>query len=329
MNREQVNSILARFDGLRVLVIGDLMADVHVWGHAGRVSPEAPVLVVDVERETFVPGGAANVAHQLRAFGAEVVVAGSVGADDSGERLKQELAALGADVSAVVTTGDRPTTTKTRIVAGPQQIVRVDREQRGALPEGVASELVARARDALAGCDAVLFSDYIKGVLGRATVEALIAEARERGVVATANPKPVSARFYAGVDVAQFNRVEADQAHGGLHRLDTPPSEQTFHSAGARLRETLEVRNLLITRSAEGMTLFKEDGTYADVLPHRVEVYDAAGAGDSTIAGLTLALAAGATPEDAARVGNAAGGAVVRKVGVATATREEIAALFS
>jgi ADP-heptose synthase, bifunctional sugar kinase/adenylyltransferase len=328
MTRQQAETILARFYGLRVLVIGDLMADRHVWGNAGRVSPEAPVLVVDVERETFVPGGAANVAHQLQALGASVVVAGVVGADENGERLKQELAAFGCDVRAVVTAPDRPTTTKTRIVAGSQQIVRVDREHRAPLPDGVADALLAQAREALGGCAAVLFSDYVKGALGRGTVAALVADARRAGVVTTANPKPTSARFYKDVDVAQFNRSEADQAHGGLHRLDAPPSEETFHAAGARLREGLEVRNLLVTRSAEGMTLFKEDGSHTDVQPHRVEVFDGTGAGDSTIAGVTLALAAGATPEEAARIGNAAGGAVVRKVGVATATREEIAALF-
>lgn len=330
LSRAQAEAILARFLGKRVLVVGDLMVDEHVWGNAARVSPEAPVLVVEAQRQTFVPGGAANVANQLLAFGAYVMVAGVVGDDADGRRLRAELTTLGADTEAVVISDDRPTTVKTRIVAGTQQIVRVDREKRAPLPEDAARRLIEKGRDALAACDALLFSDYDKGVLGRATVRALIEAARAAGVPAiTANPKPASAHFYAGADVAQFNRVEADQALGGVHRLDAGASEETFHHAGARLREELQVGNLLVTRGAEGATLFTGDGGHVDVAPHRVDVYDVTGAGDSTLAGLTLALAAGAAPGDAAALGNASGGAVVRKVGVATATRDEVAALFA
>lgn len=332
MNRQRAETILGRFVGRRVLVVGDLMVDEHIWGHVARVSPEAPVLVVDAERHTFVPGGAANVAHQLQAFGAHVLVAGVVGEDAIGERLLHELRELGTDTQAIVASPDRPTTQKTRIVAGSQQVVRVDHERRAPLPDDVAERLIARSREALEACDALLFSDYDKGVLGRATVAALIAAARSSSarpdLIVTANPKPTSSRFYEDVDVAQFNKVEADQVLGGVHRFDTP-EEATFHAAGIRLREALRIRNLLVTRSAEGMTLFRADGGYTDIAPHRVEVFDGTGAGDSTISGLTLALAAGASVDEAAAIGNASGGAVVRKVGVATASRAEVAALFS
>ncbi len=325
MNRKQAESTLERFSGKRVLVVGDLMVDEYVWGHVSRVSPEAPVLVVDAESHTFVPGGAANVVHNLRALGAETVVAGVVGNDTVGERLLDELRLLGADTSAVVTADDRPTTQKTRIVAGAQQVVRVDRERRSPLPLEVATRLEARASELLTVCDALLFSDYDKGVLCQNTVQVLMQAARRSGAVTTANPKPASAAFYVDVDVAQLNKTEAEQA-SGAHLLRVP--EDTFHAVGARLRETIGVRNLLITRSAQGLTVFQSDGGFVDIAPHRVEVYDGTGAGDSTIAGLTLALAAGASVEDAAAIGNAAGGAVVRKVGVATATCAEIAALF-
>ena len=193
-------------------------------------------------------------------------------------------------------------------------------------PEAAAADLAERCLAALdSGCDALLFSDYIKGVLGRDLVQTLTGEARRRGVVVTANPKPASARFYADVEVAQFNRSEADEASRS-HAFDA--DDLTFHEAGKQLRAALGIRNLLVTRGAQGLTLFDAQGGYTDTPAHRVEVFDGTGAGDSTIAGLTLALAAGATLADAVEIGNAAGGAVVRKVGVVTATRDEIAALF-
>ncbi|GAB4467866.1 MAG: hypothetical protein OHK0029_40010 [Armatimonadaceae bacterium] len=326
ITRSRVEEILSAFSRLTVLVVGDLMLDEHIWGAATRVSPEAPVLVVEALNETFVPGGAANTANQLLALGARVVVCGVVGKDAAGDRLLENLGTMGAETSAVIRADDRPTTQKTRIVAGNQQIVRVDREKREPLSAGAVADLIAAATPVVAGCNAVLFSDYAKGVLTPKTIAALTETARQHQITVTANPKPPTIRYYADVDVAQLNRSEADQASQS-HQFDST-DEITFHDAGKRLRKTLGVRNLLVTRSGDGMTLFTEDEGYCDVPAHRVEVYDGTGAGDSTIAGLTLALAAGATLEEAVEIGNAAGGAVVRKVGVVAATREEITALF-
>lgn len=327
LTRSEADAILTRFSGLRVLVVGDLMADEYVRGSASRVSPEAPVLVLDALEESFVPGGAANVAAQLLTLGARVMVAGAVGADTVGDKLCESLGRMGADVSAVVRASDRPTTQKTRIVAGTQQIVRVDREKRGPLPADVARKLAYVSEQALSESDALLFSDYDKGVLAQTTVKHLAEAARQKGVVATANPKPASVRFYAGIDIAQLNRVEADAASRS-HNFDSS-DDATFHQAGTKLRAALAVRNLLVTRGAQGLTLFDESGNYTDMPAHRVEVFDGTGAGDSTIAGYTLALAAKAPLADAIAIGNASGGAVVRKAGVVTATREEIAALFA
>lgn len=326
LDRKRAEEILARFDSLKILVVGDLMLDEHIWGVATRVSPEAPVLVVEARNETFVPGGAANTANQIITLGAKVTVAGAIGKDAAGERLRKNLGTMGAETTAIVETGDRPTTLKTRIVAGNQQIVRVDREKRTPLPAKVAAELIAAATAEMEDCQALLLSDYDKGVLTRETIHALIDAARKRGLVVTANPKPPTIKHYADSDVAQLNRSEADQASRS-HNFDTRDAI-TFHDAGKRLRQALGVRNLLVTRSSDGLTIFTTDGGYKDVPPHRVEVYDGTGAGDSTIAGLTLALAAGATLEEAVEIGNATGGAVVRKFGVVTATREEIASLF-
>jgi rfaE bifunctional protein kinase chain/domain len=303
-----------------------LMVDEYIWGQATRVSPEAPVLVLEAKRETFVPGGAANVAKQIVDFGAKVVVAGAVGEDSTGGKLCENLGIMGADISAVVEAPDRPTTLKTRIVAGTQQLVRVDREKRGSLPHATAVKLIAACERALSDCDALLFSDYDKGVLSKETIHAITAAARRRGIPITANPKPPTIKHYGDIDVAQLNRVEADQASRS-HQFEGADTE-TFHEAGKRLRAVLGVRNLVVTRSADGLTVFHADGTYTDILPHRVEVFDGTGAGDSTIAGYTLALASGAALVDSIAIGNAAGGAVVRKVGVVTATREEIASLF-
>lgn len=326
LDRKRAEEILARFSALKILVVGDLMLDEHLWGVATRVSPEAPVLVVEARNETFVPGGAANTANQIVALGAKVTIAGAIGKDAAGERLRENLGTMGAETKGLVVTGDRPTTLKTRIVAGNQQIVRVDREKRTPLPAKASAELIAAATAEMDDCQALLLSDYDKGVLTRETIHVLIDAARKRNLVVTANPKPPTIRHYADCDVAQLNRSEADLASRS-HNFDSTDAI-TFHEAGKRLRQALAVRNLLVTRSSDGLTVFTADGGYKDVPPHRVEVYDGTGAGDSTIAGLTLALAAGATLEEAVEIGNAAGGAVVRKVGVVTATREEIASLF-
>ena len=330
MTRHDAEAILARFEGQRVLVVGDVMVDEYVWGNVSRVSPEAPVLVLDAARETFVPGGAANVAAQLTALGAKVTVAGAIGEDAAGTRLLESLQAAGSDTTGIVVADDRPTTRKTRIVAGTyqgtQQIVRVDREKRSPLPPTAAAELLQKTTQALGACDALLFSDYDKGVLSRETIRVLTQAARERNIPVTANPKPASLRSYEDVDIAQLNRAEADAASRS-HNFDSS-DDRTFHEAGIRLRKLLHIRNLLVTRGAHGLTVFHADGTYSDRDAHRVEVFDGTGAGDSTIAGLTLALAAGAVLMEAVEIGNAAGGAVVRKVGVVTATCEEIAALF-
>lgn len=282
-------------------------------------------MIVDAESHTFVPGGAANVVHNLRVLGAEVVVAGVIGRDAVGERLLDELRLLGADTSAVVFSDDRPTTQKTRIIAGAQQVVRVDREKRTPLPAEVAAKLLDITGELITVCDALLYSDYDKGVLTETTVHALTERARKSGAVITANPKPPSAAFYRGVDVAQLNKTEAEQA-SGAHLMRVP--DDAFHAVGTEFRKRLDVRHLLITRSAQGLTLFFEDGNWADLPAHLVEVFDGVGAGDTTIAALTLALTAGADVVEAAAIGNAAGGAVVRKVGVATAAPAEIAAMF-
>jgi rfaE bifunctional protein kinase chain/domain len=304
---------------------------VHVWGQVKRVSPEAPVLVVEATEETYAPGGAANAAAQLAGFGAQVIVAGVRGNDANGDILTKELARRGIGTAGIIALDNRPTTCKTRILAGnwkhAQHVVRVDKEDRSPLPEEAAKRLIRQALEILPSCNALLFSDYDKGVLSRKTVQTLTEAAQKLNIPVTANPKPTSIGFYKGVTVAQLNRSEAQEA-SKRHLPFLEMDDEKFHEAGKQLRTQLEVQNLLITRSEKGLTLFLESGEWLDIPAHPIKVEDVAGAGDSTIAGLTLALATGATLADAVTIGNASGAAVVQKVGVDTATCEEIAHLF-
>ena len=318
--------LLASAPTCRILVVGDLMVDEHIWGTTSRVSPEAPVLVVDVQSETLAPGGAANVAQQLLALGANVFVAGIVGRDNAGDDLLAFLDRSGADVSAVFKAGDRPTTRKTRVIAGSQQIVRVDREVRTPLAVDQVDDFCSTIEGVFEHVDAVLFSDYEKGVFTEAIARRLLERAKAKGLIVTANPKPRSVSWFAGGDLVQLNRSEADAASRS-HRFASL-DELDFHVAGAELRGVLGVINLLVTRGPKGLTVFHADGTATDVPAHPVEVYDVAGAGDSTLAVATIGLAAGGDVATSVLLGNAAGGAVVRKSGVVSASVAEIEILL-
>jgi len=322
MNTQRAQEILSNFDGKKVLVVGDVMLDEYVWGRVSRISPEAPVMVVDAERHTFVPGGAANVVNNLCALGAKAAIAGVVGEDSAGVTLREKLEEEGADVSALIATGDRPTTLKTRIIAHSQQVVRVDHEKRTAID----AEALARLREGLSAaiplCDAVLLSDYQKGLLGNDLVRELAELAGKHGKIITGNLKPTGIASHCKLTVITLNLSEASAATGMI--LDDATDEGTLHSAGKMLLKKSGAEHILITRGAQGLILFGPGGTIVTVPAHRVEVYDVAGAGDTVISTLTLALAAGATPAEAVTLANSAGAVAVKKVGVATVSREEI-----
>jgi rfaE bifunctional protein kinase chain/domain len=322
---DEHRALVEAFSGRRIIVLGDLMMDEYLWGRAGRISPEAPVMVVDVERESSVPGGAANVVNNLLALRAKVSVIGVVGEDLTGRALADSLAAEGADTSGLVIDSARPTTRKTRIVAHNQQVLRVDREQAHAVDERTADALVSRLR-ALAGqADALVVSDYNKGVVTPGVARMAVETARERGLIVTANPKPASAAWLRGASVLQLNQLEAvstatrlgmDVGHFGR-------KDEFADGLGAELRGRLEVDALLVTRGSKGLAVWTSESSH-QVPPHVVEVYDSAGAGDTVISALTLALAAGADLKTAAVVANLAAACVVRKLGVATVTPDEL-----
>lgn len=317
---------LKSFAGKRVLVIGDLMLDEHIWGSVARVSPEAPVMVVEVNSHPSDnrPGGAANVANNILALGGEVVVVGVVGDDEGGRVLTDYLSSAGADVSGIVIDRDRPTTRKTRIWASHRhQLVRVDLESKKKISSGVARQVVDRVGSFLTWADAVLISDYNKGLVTRDIAQAAIGAATERGIATSANPKPHNLANYAGVGVITLNQQEAE-AGSGLE-IDSVPR---LEKAGRKILATAKCSGLIITRGAAGLSIFEGPEQITHIPAIESEVYDVAGAGDTVVSALTMALACGIGLVDAAAIANCAGGAVVRKVGVATTTVTEIGHLL-
>jgi rfaE bifunctional protein kinase chain/domain len=311
---------LERMAGSRVLVVGDLMLDEYVWGDVRRISPEAPVPVVEVRGRTHVPGGAGNAAAGVAALGARAELAGVVGEDEEAGRLLRALAERGIGCSGVVSVAGRATTTKTRIVAQSQQVVRTDSEERAPLPSSVDQQLRSWAAAEIGGAGAVVLSDYAKGVVSTSLAEAIIGLARERGCAVVVDPKGHDYAKYRGATVLTPNVHEAERA--AHHPVET---YEDVLVAARRLSEALDGTTLLVTRGAEGMLLVSDDGV-VDVPAEAEDVYDVTGAGDTVVAVLAVALAAGAELAEAVRLANAAAGIAVSKVGTAAVTLDELRA---
>jgi len=298
------------------------MLDEYVFGTVSRISPEAPVPVVDVDfdQHTYAPGGATNVAHNLRALGAEVAILGVVGDDPQGQALCAHLRELGVNTAGLLVDASRPTTLKTRIIAHSQQVVRVDRECRQPLRDETAGRLQALLEAELeGGAEVVVISDYDKGVASGCLPAAVIAACRRQGIPVTANPKPPNLERLHGATVVTLNQIEAEGAAG--RRL---PDEESLKVAGEAVRARLGLGALLITRGSRGMLLVTADGRCHSIPAAPVEVYDVVGAGDTAVSTLSLALVAGAGLEEAAVLANLAAAAVVRKVGTAVVTPSEL-----
>ncbi len=309
--------LFARMRDKRVLVVGDVMLDEWVWGRVTRISPEAPVPVVTVHDHSFTLGGAGNVASNLRAVGARVAFAGAVGDDAEGRRLLALFDAQGVDRRAVIALDDRPTTRKTRIVAHNQQVVRADWESAEPLGPSDRARICALVAKLSCDYDAVVLSDYAKGLFSRDLVEAASAAA-----VVTADPKPKNLDLFAGVTCVAPNAHEAAEATGIALR-----DEAALDRAGTALLERLGCRYVVVTRGERGMAFFAAGGERMRIPSVARTVFDVSGAGDTVIAVLTVALAAGALATQAVQLANFAAGAVVEKLGTATASPEEILAL--
>jgi D-beta-D-heptose 7-phosphate kinase/D-beta-D-heptose 1-phosphate adenosyltransferase len=330
MNSERLQYILRSAAGKRFLVIGDVMLDEFVWGKVSRISPEAPVPVVEVVSESCYPGGAANVARNLVEFTPHVRVLGAIGRDAHGVRLVELLGAEGIRTDALIPVDDWPTIVKTRIIARQQQVVRVDRERRTRVGEAVMSGVMERVHDVLPETDVVIFEDYGKGFLGQEMTDQIGAAARERGIVVCVDPNPGNPIDWSGATVIKPNRGEAFAAAGMVltEAEEKPLSDGPLLEVGRRLVEMWGVEQLLVTLGEHGMILF-ERGNEAYHTPTRAqEVFDVSGAGDTVIAVYALGLAAGVSAREAAEMANHAAGIVVGKLGTATVGVGELVGSF-
>ena len=307
--------------GRRVLVLGDVMLDEFVWGRVSRISPEAPVPVVQVTSQSFHLGGAGNVAANVRSLGGAAALAGAVGGDAAGGRVRAALAAAGVESRLVAFGGDRPTTVKTRIVAHSQQVVRADREDASDLPAPAERALVEAVRGEVASCAALVISDYQKGVVTAPLLRRVLPLARRHRVPVLVDPKVCHFHLYRGVTVVTPNALETEQATG--RRLLEPGA---LESAGRRILSLLACRAVLVTRGEHGLSLFERGRPPLHVPAAAREVFDVTGAGDTVIATMALALAAGGTVAEAAALANCAAGVVVGKVGTAQASPGEVLA---
>lgn len=318
----RLESLLRGFRKVRLLVVGDLVLDEYVWGDVERVSPEAPVPVVHVREETVVLGGAANVARNVVALGGTASFCSVVGDDAAGRRAADLIKNLGVDPGGLLVAPGRLTTRKTRVVARSQQVVRFDRETLGPPPAAVGRRLLGAVERQLSGCDGAVLEDYGKGVLSKPVVAGAMRRFRAAGLPVVVDPK-TSVTPFRGAALLKPNLREAEALSGVAIR-----TRADLARAVARLRRRIGGGAVVVTRGAEGMSVF-EDGTEGvDVPTLAREVFDVQGAGDTSIAALALALRAGATLLEAAVIANAAAGVVVGKVGTATASADEVRELL-
>jgi D-beta-D-heptose 7-phosphate kinase/D-beta-D-heptose 1-phosphate adenosyltransferase len=315
----------------RILVIGDVMLDHFIWGHVRRISPEAPVPIVEVTKEEFYPGGAANVARNISPFSPHTHLMGRVGKDMAADRLRTLLVEDQVDPAPLLVHETLPTISKARVSARQQQIVRVDREKLMPLTDGELAEIEQRLRQLAPNLDAIILEDYGKGFITTPLMQLVAKIAAEHKLIVTVDPSPRNPLPWAGVSLVKPNRLEAFAAAGlEDHLLPGPPLEnKELVEVGRVLLGKWDVASVLVTLGEHGMMLFERDKAPHHIPTRAREIFDVSGAGDTAIALLTLALAAGFTIQDAADIANHASGIVVGKLGTATLTPDELLAAFS
>jgi len=311
---------IERFTSCRIMVVGDLMLDVFVWGEVQRISPEAPVPVVDVSEETQLLGGSANVAHNVAALGAKAMVSGVVGNDPGGRELVRLLRRAGISTEGIVVEEDRPTTMKTRIIARNQQVVRFDRERRKPIQPDTLEHIAGYLEGNLNRVDAVIVSDYAKGVISPDLMDRTRSMKAAERVPVIVDPKVQNTALYRGVTLITPNHHEAARM-AGIEISD----EEGLRAAAAVLLRELECETVLITRGKDGMSLFHRNGDISSIPTVARRVFDVTGAGDTVIATMALGMAAGLSTVDAALLANLAAGIVVGEVGTATVSRDQLA----
>jgi D-beta-D-heptose 7-phosphate kinase/D-beta-D-heptose 1-phosphate adenosyltransferase len=311
---------ISKFKDVRIMVIGDLMVDEYIWGSVSRISPEAPVPVVSVTSESLRLGGAGNVVNNIQALGGKVWLGGVVGNDEMGRKVTNDLRKMNVETQGVIVEADRITTVKTRIVAHHQQVVRYDREVVQAIqPENV-KQILRLLEERLDELDAVLISDYGKGVICAPLMERVRSLTLRAGKILAVDPKVKNIPLFQQVTIITPNHYEAAEAAGRWIQ-----NEEDLLAVGRTLLERLQAKSVLITRGERGMTLFQEGGEVTHIPTVAKEVFDVTGAGDTVISVLTLAMAAGASAKEAAMLSNYAAGIVVGEVGTATLKASELA----
>jgi D-glycero-beta-D-manno-heptose-7-phosphate kinase len=307
------------FRNKRIIVLGDLMLDRFIWGSVSRISPEAPVPVVEIRKESTCLGGAANVASNIRSLGGMPVPLGVLGEDFEGKRLREEFKAIGSPIGGLVVDKNRPTSIKTRIIAHHQQVCRTDREDRSAIPAALQARVAEKFRAALSSSDAVIVSDYAKGLITPPLLKRTLPLAKSARKVVCVDPKITDFAVYKPATVITPNTLEAERASG----IAVSNTADLLRAGKKILRES-GIEHLLVTRGEEGMVLFERGSGVTCIPTVAQEVFDVTGAGDTVISTLALSLVAGLTILQSAVLSNIAAGIVVGKLGTASATPDEL-----
>lgn len=320
---KKFNSLLSDIAGKKIAIVGDLMVDRYFWGSVSRISPEAPVPVVDIDREFLQLGGASNVGNNIKSLGGEPYLIGVIGSDNTGSQLLELLKESRFYSDGIVVDESRPTTIKTRIIADNQHIVRTDRESRVEISRAVENKVLGVIKEILSGCEGVIIEDYNKGLLKRSVIHKTIEFARQNKIPVAVDPKFNNFFEYKNATVFKPNQREVEQKLGMRITNDELLSE-----AGKKLIQRLGCENVLITRGERGMALFKKNGRNINVPTRAREVHDVSGAGDTVIATLTAVLVAGGDVEEAATIANYAAGVVCSEVGAVPVDLKELKKAF-
>jgi len=313
-------NIVEQFKNKKILILGDIMLDKYIWGEVSRISPEAPVQIVNVVKENYVPGGASNVANNISALGAKSYMVGVVGNDSTKDKLVQELKKRNIDVSGLIKDENKRTILKVRVLGRNQQLLRFDYEKKGYIGKYTEEKMFDIIAQKIEEIDAVIVSDYAKGVITKSLMEKLQTLCSKNNKIIVVDPKPQNKDFYKNVTLITPNHTEA---HNMTHLPEENFSDAEMEKLGKKLLEDMN-SNILITKGEKGMSLFEKDGKITHIHAFAKEVYDIIGAGDTSVATATLALASGASFEEAAIVANHAAAITVGKVGTSTVDIEEL-----
>lgn len=307
----RLKELVQIFKKKRIAVVGDIMVDKYVWGGVHRISPEAPVPVVEVEKETERLGGAANVANNIKSLGGEPILVGVVGSDANGALLVKLLEDQGCPTTGIISDTSRPTTIKTRVIAHNQHVVRIDHEQKRDISSSVQEQILSMLRRSISSIDGIIFQDYNKGVIVKELIHHIVELAREQGKIISVDPKFQNFFEYKNVSVFKPNIKEVEEALG-----TKITSEEDVRESIILLKKRLNADNILLTRGEHGMTLLDQHGVLKHFPTRALHVADVSGAGDTVIAALTMALVSGASIEESATISNFAGGIVCGEVGI-------------